>query len=71
MPYALVVGAGLVLGGTDHISWNIDFLASAGAFEYWRGAGEAVVTAARRVLQNAAETRDFAKSGGRPHSRGG
>jgi hypothetical protein len=28
-PYALVVGAGLLLGGTDHISWNIDFLANA------------------------------------------
>ena len=26
--YALVVGAGLLLGGTDHISWNIDFLAT-------------------------------------------
>ncbi|MGC1861962.1 MAG: hypothetical protein WA733_12805 [Methylocystis sp.] len=27
--YALVVGAGLLLGGTDHISWKIDFLANA------------------------------------------
>lgn len=26
--YALVVGAGLLLVGTDHISWNIDFLAT-------------------------------------------
>ena len=53
-PYALVVGAGLLLGGTDHISWKIDFLANAGALEYRRDAGEAVVTAARRVLQKAA-----------------
>jgi len=28
-PYALVVGAGLLLGGTGHISRNIDFLANA------------------------------------------
>ena len=28
-PYALVVGAGQLLGGTDHISWKIDFLANA------------------------------------------
>jgi hypothetical protein len=28
-PYALTVGAGLPLGGTGHISWNIDFPANA------------------------------------------
>jgi hypothetical protein len=40
MPCALVVGAGLPLGGTDHISGNIDLLASAGAYDYRRGAGK-------------------------------
>ncbi len=28
-PYALVVGAGLLLGGANHISWKIDVLANA------------------------------------------
>ncbi len=65
MPYALVVGAGLLLGGADHIpgiSTSSPTPAGTGALACWRGAGDAVITLARRMLQNAAASRDLQKA---------
>ena len=58
-PYALVVGAGLLLGGTDHISWNIDFLANA------RQRGRARISARRGGRGHGGSAR-VAKRGGEP-----
>jgi hypothetical protein len=58
-PYALVVGAGLLLGGTDHISWNIDFLANV------RQRGRARISARRGSRDHGGSAR-YAKRGEGP-----